>query len=148
MATYKVKCKGTVLEQDLAGVTYVAVAQVIDIDLPDMEMETFECDTLDNTNMAIPYKATGRTEGGSFGANLFYDPDDTSHKELLSYLSTGAGIIDPSVYEVRMRITFANAGTDTWTFICAGIGVGGAVALGDGLKLSITGKLDGIPTFS
>ena len=60
----RVKSKGTVLEQDLAGTTYVAVAQVIDLTLPDMEMESFEADTLDNASAGIPYKATGRTEGG------------------------------------------------------------------------------------
>lgn len=140
----KVKCKGTVLEQDLAGTTYVAVAQVLDIDLPDMEMETYESDTLDNSSAGIPHTPTGRTEGGSFSANVFYDPADTGHKEWLGYLST-TGL--PTALVVNCRITLADTGTSTWTFACAGIGAGGAVALGDGLKMSISGKLDGIPTF-
>lgn len=141
----KVKCKGTVLSQDLAATSYVAMAQVIDIDLPDMEMETAEADTLDNAAAGIPYMATGRTEGGSFGANVFYDPADTSHTEWLSYLST-TGL--PTALAVKCLITFADTGASTWTFTCAGIGAGGAVALGDGLKMSISGKLDGIPTFA
>jgi hypothetical protein len=141
----KVKCKGTVFSQDLANTSYVAMAQVIDIDLPDMEMETFECDTLDNTAAGIRHSPTGRTEGGSFSANVFYDPADTSHGEWLSYLST-TGLLTALV--VKCLITFADTGTSTWTFTCAGVGAGGTVALADGLKMSISGKLDGIPTFS
>lgn len=141
--TVKVACKGTVLAQDLgAGTTYVAVAQVIDIDLPDMEMETYESDTLDNTSAGIPYTPTGRTEGGSFAANVFYDPADASHIEWLGYMAeTGL----PTALSVNCRITFADTGTTAWSFTCAGIGAGGAVALADGLKLSISGKLDGLP---
>ncbi len=142
--TVKVKCKGTVLAQDLAATTYVAMAQVIDIDLPDMEMETYESDTLDNAAAGISHSPTGRTEGGSFSANVFYDPADTSHKEWLGYLST-TGL--PTALVVNLRITFADTGASTWVFACAGIGAGGAVALGDGLKVSISGKLDGLPTF-
>ncbi len=153
--TVKIKCKGTVLEQDLAGITYVAVAQIISIDLPDMEMETFEADTLDNTDAGIPYFATGRTEGGSFSAEIFYDPKDTSHIEWTGYLST-VGVIDGTdvgdrKYEVSMRITFSNPSTPTaseWTWVCAGVSLGGTVALGDGLKASIGGKLTKIPTFT
>ena len=153
--TVKIKCKGTTLEQDIAGTTYVAIAQVIDIDLPDMEMETFEADTLDNTDAGIPYFATGRTEGGSFSANIFFDPKDTSHIEWMSYLSV-TGVIDGAAaadreYEVSMRLTFANPATPTaseWAWVCAGISMGATVALGDGLKASIGGKLKGIPTFT
>ncbi len=148
--TVKVKCKGTVLAVDLADTSYAAVAQVIDIDLPDMEMETFEADTLDNESAGIPYFATGRTEGGSFSANIFYDPKDTSHIDWASYLST-TGIIDgpTPAFEVKAKITFANVAIASfWTFTLAGINMGGAVALGDGLKVSIGGKLNGIPTFT
>lgn len=141
----KVKCKGTVFAQDLAGVAYVAMAQVIDIDLPDMEMETFEADTLDNALAGILHEPTARSEPGSFSANVFYDPADASHTEWLSYLST-TGVLSALI--VKCRITFADAATSTWTFVCAGIGAGGTVALNDGLKMSISGKLSGLPTFA
>ena len=139
----KVKCKGTVFSQDLANTSYIAMAQVIDIDLPDMEMETFESDTLDNTNAGIKHSPTGRTEGGSFSANVFYDPTDPEHIAWLSYLST-TGLLSAMV--VKCLITFAEG--STWTFTCAGIGAGGTVALNDGLKMAISGKLDGIPVFA
>ncbi|KKM69745.1 hypothetical protein LCGC14_0954440 [marine sediment metagenome] len=141
----KVKCKGTVFAQDLAGVAYVTMAQVIDIDLPDMEMETFESDTLNNANAGIEHSPTGRTEGGSFSANVFYDPADASHTEWLGYLST-TGLLSAMI--VKCQVTFADTGTSTWTFTCAGISAGGTVALNDGLKMSISGKLDGIPVFA
>ncbi len=150
----KIKCKGTVLSQDLAGIAYIAVAQVIDIDLPDIEMETFEADTLGNTDAGIPYFATGRTEGGSFSANIFYDPKDASHIDWVSYLSTNSGTIDgvtaaDRAYEVSMLITFANLATESsWAWVCAGVSMGATVALGDGLKATIGGKLTGIPTFT
>lgn len=133
-----VKCKGTALAQQI-GTVYTTVAQVISLDLPDMESETFESDTLDNSSAGIPYTPTGRTEGGSLSGELFYDPALSGHQELLTLLTTPA--------DEEWQITFADSGSSTWTFTGAGFSFGGTVALNDGLKGSFSIKLDGLPTF-
>ncbi len=134
----KVKCKGTVLKREI-GSTLTAVAQVIGIDLPDMESQTYDSDTLDNASAGIPYESTGRTEGGSAGFDLFLDPALAGHTGLLALLTTPA--------EQDWSITFADTGATVWTFTGAGFGFGGTVALGDGLKAKCKIKLDGLPAF-
>ena len=135
----KIKCKGTVLSQEL-GTVYTAVAQVISLDLPDMESETFESDTLDNANAGIPYSSTGRTEGGSLSGELFFDPALVGHLALLALLTAPGA--------ENWKITFADVATSIWTFAAAGFSFGGAVALADGLKGTFSVKLDGIPAFA
>lgn len=139
MAAYKHKCKGTALQQ-LIATTYTAVAQIISIDLPDMESETYESDTLDNTGAGVLYQPTGRTEGGSMSGDLFYDPGLAGHQALTALLTTPAA--------ESWRIIFTNTSNSQWSFTGAGFGLGGTVALNDGLKASFSVKLSGIPVFS
>lgn len=134
----KLKCKGTALKQEV-GTVYTAIAQVISLELPQMEAETFEADTLDNASAGVPYAPTGRTEGGSVSGELFFDPALAGHQALLDLLTTPAA--------QDWQIVFADAGLTTWAFAGAGFGFGGTVALNDGLKGSFSIKLDGLPTF-
>jgi len=134
----KIVCKGTVLQQEIATV-YTPVAQVISLDLPEMESETYEADTLDNATAGIPYESTGRTEPGSLSGELFYDPVLQSHKDLLALLTTPAA--------QNWKVIFADVGTSEWAFAGAGISFGGTVALNDGLKGSFGIKLGNLPTF-
>lgn len=134
----KVKCKGTALKQQISA-AYVAVAQIISLELPNMETETYEADTLDNADAGIPYEPTGRTEGGSASGELFYDPALAGHKNLLALITTPQA--------ESWQILFADTGASTWTFSGAGFSFGGTVALNDGLKANFSIKLSGIPTF-
>ena len=134
----KIKNKGSVLQMEISTV-YTAVAQIISMDLPDMEAETFESDTLDNADAGIPYDPTGRTEGGSLGFELFFDPALAGHQALLDLLTTPA--------DQDWKIIFADTGTTEWTFTGAGFSFGGAIALSEGLKANCSIKLDGLPTF-
>ena len=134
----KVISKGTAIQQTISA-AFVTVAQVISLDGPDCESETFEADTLDNTNAGIPYKPTGRTEGGSLSGDLFYDPALDSHKDLLELLRLPA--------EESWKIVFADTGASVWTFAGAGLSFSPTVALNDGLKANFAIKLDGIPTY-
>lgn len=138
-----VRCKGTALSQMAPSTLYVPMAQCISLDLPDVAEETFEADTLDNTAAGIPHKSTGRVEGGSAGFELFLDPVLESHTEFLAKLTTPLAIGSEESY----KFVFADTGTTEWLFTGAGISIGGTVALGDGLKMTGTIKLDGIPTF-
>lgn len=138
-----VKCKGTTLKQIIAGTVYTAVAQLISLDLPDMESETFEADTLDNTDAGIPHKGTGRSEGGSVGFESFLDPALAGHQALLALITTPPAIGS----ETGWSIVFADTAASEWTFAGAGISIGGTVALNDGLKMTGGIKVDGLPTF-
>lgn len=63
--------KGSVFEVEVATVL-TAIAQLMSIDLPEHEAETFEADTLDNSNVGIPYKATGRVRAVRLGWKDFW----------------------------------------------------------------------------
>lgn len=134
----QVPCKGTVLKQTIASVL-VPVAQIISIDLPDMESETYESDTLDNAEAGIPYSPTGRVEGGKCSGELYLDPYLAGHKSLLALLTTPATCV--------WNIVFADANHTTWPFTGAGFSMGGTVALKEGLKGKFSIKLSGLPTF-
>jgi len=134
----KVICKGTVLKQTISSVL-TAVAQVISIDLPEMESETVESDTLDNATAGIPYTPTGRTEGGKVSGELYLDPALAGHKSLLALLTTPATCV--------WNIIFADTGLTTWAFTGAGFSLGGSVALKELLKAKFGIKLSGLPTF-
>jgi hypothetical protein len=130
--------KGTKLQLSVASV-YTDIAQILSLELPEMESETFESDTLDNANAGIPYTATGRTEGGKISGELFLDPALSIHKTLLGLLKTPA--------ESLWKIIFANTGATAWPFTGAGFSLGGSVALKEGLKAKFGIKLSGLPTF-
>ena len=134
----KIKSKGTVLQQEISSV-FTAVAQIISLDGPEAETETYESDTLDNTGSGIPYDETGRTEGGSQSGELFFDPVLAGHQAITDLLTTPAGC--------NWKQIFADTATTEWPFAGAGISFGPRVALNDGLKASFSIKLDGIVTY-
>ena len=134
----KIACKGTALHQEI-GTVYTAVAQIISLDLPEAETETYESDTLDNAEAGIPYDPTERTEGGSLSGELFYDPVLAGHQALLELLTTPV--------KENWKIVFSDTDSSEWPFSGAGISFGGTVALNDGLKGSFSIKLDKLPTY-
>ena len=133
----QVKCKGTALQQEVAS-TYVTVAQVVSLDGPGMESETYESDTLDNSGAGIPYAATGRTEGGSLSGEMFLDPALDGHQDMLDLLKTPQ--------DENWKVVFADTAETEWPFTGAGFSFSPAVALNDGLKGNFSIKLDGIVT--
>ena len=140
-----IKSKGTTLNLGIAGAS-AAVGQMISIELPDMEVETMEADTLDNSNAGIPYKATGRIEGGSVSGDLFLDPM-VSSTAIKSFLITGAANLTPAASSNTATIVLGD-GSTTFTFATAGMSLGGTVALNDAVKGKFSAKLDGIGVWS
>lgn len=136
-----VVCKGTKLQHSISSVL-TDLAQIIGMDLPEAETETFESDTLDNSDAGIPYTPTGRSEGGSMSCELFLDPALAGHQELTDDIADPANRLPKD-----MKIIFANAGATEWPFSAAGVGLGGTVALADGLKANASFKLSKIPTY-
>lgn len=129
------KCKGAALQQEIAS-SYVAVAQIIGMDGPEQESETFEADYLDQPNAGIPYKPTGRTEGGSLSGEMWFDPALAGHQNFLDLLTT------PQTES--WKVIFADTGASEWGFDGAGLSFSPTQALADGLKASFGIKLDGI----
>ena len=134
-----IRGKGTVFNLEVSTVL-TAIGQVMSIDLPEHEAETFEADTLDNSNPGIPYKATGRVEGGSVGIEGFLDPVLASFQVITDRLNT------PTTSEGG-SIVFADTATTSWAFEIAGATLGGTVVLNDGVKFTASFKLDGSVTF-
>jgi hypothetical protein len=134
----KIKSKGTRLQAQIAGV-FTDVPQLLSIELPEAETETFEADTLDNTSSGIPYEVTGRTEGGKASGELFLDPESAVHRFLTSLLKTPA--------KVNWKLIFANVAATAWPFSGAGFSLGATIAVKDGVKSKFGIKLDGIPTY-
>ena len=135
----KIKCKGTVLKQDIAS-TLTAVAQITSIDASGAEVETADVTTLDTTGAGKEYLNTGYTEGGSLDFELFFDPVLAGHQALTDDLTTPA--------ERNYSITFADAATTAWTFTAAGIGMGLTADMSDALKASFSVKLDQLFAYS
>lgn len=136
-----IKAKGTTLSMGIAGVS-TAIGQLISIEIPEMEVETAECDTLDNANAGIPHKATGRIEGGSVSGDLFLDPM-VSSTVIKSFLVTGASSLSPAAASNTAAIVLGDAST-TFTFATAGMSLGGTVSLNEAIKGKFSAKLDGI----
>ena len=137
-----IKAKGTVLNLGIAGAS-AASGQMISVDLPTSEIETSEADTLDNTNAGIPYKATGRIEGGSVGGELFLDPS-VSQTVIVAMLTSGADNLDPAADVNTASVVLADTNSTTCTFNTAGMSYGGSVALNEPCKGTFEAKLDGI----
>lgn len=130
--------KGTKLQIEVASVL-TDVAGLISLDLPEGAGETYEADTLDNTDPGIPYKATGRVEGGSVGFEGFLNPVGASFQTLTDLLNT------PTLATTGDggNIKFADTAATSWPFQIAAASIGGSVALNDGVKFSGSIKLDG-----
>ena len=143
-----IKGKGTTLNLGIAGAS-AAVGQMISIDLPEMEIETFEADTLDNSDAGIPYQASGRIEGGSVGGELFLDTA-SAMSPILSFLTSGAANLDPEpTADNTATVVMAGGNTSlTCTFNTAGMSLGGTVSLNEAVKGNYSAKLNGIPVYS
>ena len=132
----KVLCKGTVLKQTIS-MSLTAVAQVISIDHSGAESETFDATTLDTSGAGKEYKATGYSEGGSVDFEIFMDPALSGHQAITDEITT------PS--ELDWEVTFADSTAAGFTV--AGTGYGWTVDMNDGLKASISLKLDQLLTY-
>jgi hypothetical protein len=130
------KCKGTKLQHEVATVL-TDIAQLISLDGPDAEVETFEADTLDNANAGIPMKPTGRSAGGSVSFEMFLDPALAGHQLLTDRITTPVSD--------SWAIVFSDA--TAWPFEGILKSLSPTVDLADGLKASGEVELDGIVTY-
>lgn len=134
-------CKGTVVKQTIA-MSLTAVAQVISIDHSGAESGTWDGTTLDTETVTssngIEWLPTGMSEGGSVDLELFYDPALTGHQAITDEITT----LTPDLNGVPWEITFSDTPATTAAFTVAGTSFGITVDLADGLKSSVSLKLD------
>jgi hypothetical protein len=123
----KLKCKGTTLEVEIATVM-TAIAQVIELDVGQDAIETFDADTLDNASPHIPKEQTGRSSVADISGMLFYDPDAATHQFITDTINAPV--------KVNGNITLANA--DELTFEIVSFAMGLTVRMNDGLKAPFT----------
>ena len=76
----KVKCKGTVLQQEISSV-FTAVAQVISIDIGETKTETWDSTSLD-TGVGKTKSQTGYAEPGDVSFEIFFDPALAGHQAI------------------------------------------------------------------
>lgn len=131
----KVKVKGTIIKQTIST-TLTAIAQVISFSHSGAETETYDATTLDTSGAGKEYSQTGYAEPGTFDFEYFMDPALSGHQALTDDLTTPTD----RVYSIE----FADAATTTATFNAAGMGFGFTGAMNDGLKGSVSLKLDGL----
>ena len=134
----KVKCKGTVLKQDIASVL-TAVAQITEIGLSGAQSETWDSTTLDG-GVGKTKSQTGYSEGGTCDLKLFYDPALAGHQSLTDDITTPA--------ERDYSIVFADTGATESTFSAAGISFGVTVAMSDGLSADVSLEITGLVNYS
>jgi len=139
----KVICKGTILKQTVS-MALTAVAQVISIDHSGAESETFESTTLDTMGAGKEYLPTGYSEGGIVDFEIFMDPALAGHQSITDEITTPT---PQGTILVIWETTFADAAATTSAFTAAGTGYGWTVDMNDGLKASISLKLDQLMTY-
>ena len=135
-----VRSKGTVLKVTIATVL-TAVSQMLSLEFSEAENETFEADYLDNPDAGIPYKGTGRTEGGELSYEGWFDPVLAGHQALTDLLTT------PADAGTECQVVYADTAATEWDFTAAGVSLGVAVALNEGLKCKGKFKLDGLVAY-
>lgn len=130
-----IRCKGTKLQHTVA-MSLVDIAQLLSIEHSGSQSETFDSTTLDG-GVYKTYAQTGYSEGGEVTAELFYDPALAGHQAITDLIATPA--------DNAMKIIYADSGVSEQSFTAAGVQFGVTVDMGDGLKGSVTYKVDGDP---
>ena len=136
-----VRSKGTVLKLTLSGLL-TPLSQVLSLDFPCGEDETYEADYLDNASPGIPHANTGRVEGGKCSGEIYFDPALAAHQALAALIAA------PSTSPVAAAIAFASSPAYVMSFNSVGHKLDGVAALKDGLKGKFDMKVSGVPSFS
>lgn len=135
----KIKCKGTVLQIDIATV-YTAVAQLISHTPPSMKSLAYDSTTLDTSGAGKESELTGYAEAGNFEAEIFWDPELAVHQAITDAIVTPA--------ETNWKTIFVNSGASELGYTCTELEFAPAVNMNDGLKASISGKPDQLATIT
>ena len=133
----KVVSKGTQLQLTIAQVL-TTIAQVISLDGPGAEVETYEATALDS-GVGKEHKPTGYADGGEVSGDLLFDPVLATHQALTDLITT------PAVK--AWKHIFADTGSTEWPYNGTLTGFSPTADMADGLKASFSIKLDGLATY-
>jgi len=129
--------KGTLLELTISAVD-TAVAQVLDINVGQQAMETFDTTTL-STGVGKTSAPTGYSEQSDTTATIFYDPAQATHQFIAATIATPVAVAG--------NVVLADGSTTHLAFSASGLGIDLAVAMNDGLKSALTIKHSGLVGF-
>lgn len=135
----KIKCKGTLLKLDIATVL-TTVSQLISVKPPSKRSLSYDSTTLDTSGAGMEKELSGYAEADDFEAEIFWDPELAVHAAINDSIDTPA--------ETTWQVLFVNSGASTLDFVCAGLELGPAVDMADGLKASVKGELDQLATLT
>lgn len=133
----KVKCKGTVLKQEISSV-YTAVAQVIEFSMSGVKDETYDATDLSTTKFKEK-ASTGYAEPGESSFTLFLDPALAGHQAILALIGSGN--------TTNWKLICADDDESEIAFSSAGVEVGVEVKMNDGLKMPVKLEHTGAVTF-
>ena len=140
----KIPSRGTVLKTDISSVL-TAVAQLTDISVNGIEVETFDGSTVDQALPGKIYCPTGYVESGEIAITGFMDPTGISW--LTDLIDDPVGTIGANAAGgIPAEITFADSGSTAWSFVIAGVSLDFTMAMSDGVKFSSTFTLTHLPT--
>jgi hypothetical protein len=133
----RLKCKGTILQLDISSV-YTTIAQLIGLTPPGLKSLSFDATTLDQAGVGKALDLTGYAESDGFEAEIFWDPALSPHGTIETNITTPA--------KTNWRIELTDSGPTQIDWTSAGLELKPAVAMLDGLKASVKGEVDGLPT--
>lgn len=137
----KVKSKGTLLKLDIAA-TLTDVAQLLSLKPPAFRSTDYGEFTLDQSGTGRERELTGYAESDPFEAEFYWDPDLAVHDAIIDHITA-----DPPT-EQTWQILFVNTGASTIDWTGVGLEMSPTVPVGDGLKASIKGEVDGLATYT
>lgn len=132
------RCKGTLLELDVAG-TYTPVVQIVSLSFSGASNRTFESTTLDQASAYATHAWTGYNEPGEVQYECFYDPSLTIHKKVNDVYKTGG--------TGNWRVKFTDSGNTVQSFTSCGLTLGNDAKMADGLRQTVRIAITGDPGY-
>lgn len=133
----KIVSKGTIVKHSISQ-SIATIGQCISADHSGAEVQTYDSSDLETSGSGIEYANTGFSEGGTVDLEIFFDPALASHQSITDTITTPV--------ETSWQILFSDS--SLYSFNAAGLSFGFTVALNDGLKSSISLKLDQTMTYT
>lgn len=140
----KIPGKGAALKVDIATV-FTTIAQVISLNGPDAEVQTFNGTTLDGSvgMVKIP---TGYVDGGTVSGELFFDPVAATHQQLTDDITSPIRS-SGTEFDRDFKIVWPNSAATEWPFAGIVKRFGPSATLQDGLKASFAIEVNGIVSY-
>jgi Lambda phage tail tube protein, TTP len=135
----KYTSKGTIIQKSIASV-FTTIAQVKSIDAPKAKVEVVDISDL-STGAGKVKGVTGYADGGEAGGSCFFDPADTTHKNLTESLSTIPTAAD------SWKVIYSDVAPTTWPFSGWLTNFDVKAAVGQFLMADFSITLTGLPTY-